>query len=196
MRPNRYLKNRNRVINNHMKIFARFILYTIFRWKVIGSFPKYLKKYVIIAAPHTHWQDFPLGVLIKYAEGLPANYIGKASLFKPPFGFIFRWLGGTPIDRSTSSNKVEAIVNIFNSHENFILTMSPEGTRKKTEIWKTGFYYIAKGANVPIVMISFDFKNKEVKVAEPYYLTENMENDFNFFHQFYEGVQGKIPGNF
>lgn len=196
MRSNRYFKNRNRVINNNMKIFARFILYTIFRWKVIGSFPKYLKKYVIIAAPHTHWQDFPLGVLIKYAEGLPANYIGKASLFKPPFGFIFRWLGGTPIDRSTSSNKVEAIVNIFNSQENFILTMSPEGTRKKTEIWKTGFYYIAKGAKVPIVMISFDFKNKEVKVAEPYYLTENMENDFNFFHQFYEGVQGKIPENF
>lgn len=196
MRPNRYLKNRNRVINNNMKIFARFILYTIFRWKISGSFPKYLKKYVIIAAPHTHWQDFPLGVLIKYAEGLPANYIGKASLFKPPFGFIFRWLGGTPIERSRSSNKVEAIVNIFNSQENFILTMSPEGTRKKTEIWKTGFYYIAKGANVPVVMISFDFKNKEVKVAEPYYLTDNMENDFNFFHKFYEGVQGKIPENF
>lgn len=179
-----------------MKIFARFILYTIFRWKVIGSFPKHLKKYVIIAAPHTHWQDFPLGVLIKYAEGLPANYIGKASLFKPPFGFIFRWLGGTPIDRSKSSNKVEAIVNIFNAKENFILVLSPEGTRKKTEIWKTGFYYIAKGANVPIVMISFDFKNKKVKVAEPYYLTDHMENDFNFFQQFYEGIQGKIPGNF
>ena len=179
-----------------MKIFARFILYTIFRWKVIGSFPKHLKKYVIIAAPHTHWQDFPLGVLIKYAEGLPANYIGKASLFKPPFGFIFRWLGGTPIDRSKSSNKVEAIVNIFNAKENFILVLSPEGTRKKTEIWKTGFYYIAKGANVPIVMISFDFKNKKVKVAEPYYLTDHMENDFNFFQQFYEGIQGKIPENF
>ncbi|HEY9168913.1 MAG TPA: 1-acyl-sn-glycerol-3-phosphate acyltransferase [Lutibacter sp.] len=179
-----------------MKIFARFILHTVFRWKIIGNFPRTLKKYVIIAAPHTHWHDFPLGVLIKYAEDLPANYIGKASLFKPPFGFIFSWLGGTPIDRSTSSNKVEAIVKIFNEKENFILTLSPEGTRKKTTTWKSGFYYIAKGANVPIVMISFDFKNKEVKVAEPYYLTDNMENDFNFFYKFYEGIQGKIPGNF
>ncbi|KUO64526.1 MAG: 1-acyl-sn-glycerol-3-phosphate acyltransferase [Lutibacter sp.] len=179
-----------------MKIFARFILYTIFGWKTVGSFPKDLKKYVIIAAPHTHWQDFPLGVLTRFAEALPANYIGKASLFRPPFGFIFRRLGGTPIERSTSSNKVAAIVELFNSKDSFILAMSPEGTRKKTESWKTGFYYIAKGANVPIVMIALDFKNKEVKVAEPYYLTDNMENDFNFFHKFYEGVQGKIPENF
>lgn len=179
-----------------MKAFARFILYTIFGWKTVGSFPKELKKYLIIAAPHTHWQDFPLGVMTKFAEGLPANYIGKASLFKPPFGFIFRWLGGTPIERSTSSNKVAAIVDIFNSHDNFILAMSPEGTRKKTESWKTGFYYIAKGANVPIVMIAMDFKNKEVRVAEPYYLTAHMENDFNFFHKYFEGVQGKIPENY
>ncbi|MBK5209842.1 MAG: 1-acyl-sn-glycerol-3-phosphate acyltransferase [Flavobacteriaceae bacterium] len=179
-----------------MKIFARFILYTVLGWKVVGSFPRNSKKYVIIAAPHTHWFDFPLGIAIKWAEGLPANYIGKASLFKPPFGFIFRWLGGTPIDRSKSSNKVEAIVNIYNSRENFILVLSPEGTREKVTDWKTGFYYIAKGANVPIVMIAFDFKNKEVKVAEPYYLTDNMENDFNFFHKFYAGILGKIPENF
>lgn len=179
-----------------IKLFARFILYTIFGWKVIGSFPKSLKKYVIIAAPHTHWFDFPLGVAIKYAENLPANFIGKASLFKPPFGFIFKWLGGMPIDRSKSSNKVEAIVDIYNSHKNFILVLSPEGTRKKVADWKTGFYYIAKGAKVPIVMIAFDFKNKEVKVAEPYYLTNHKENDFNFFHKFYTGILGKIPKNF
>ena len=179
-----------------MKLFARFILYTILGWKTIGKFPKELKKYLIIAAPHTHWLDFPLGVAIKFAEGLPANYIGKASLFKPPFGFIFRWLGGTPIERSTSTNKVATIVEIFNTHTNFILALSPEGTRKKVTKWKTGFYYIAKGANIPIVMITFDFKKKEVKISEPYYLTDNMEEDYNFFHEYYKGVQGKIPKNF
>ncbi len=178
-----------------MKLFARFILYTILGWKTKGSFPKELKKYVIIGAPHTHWLDFPLGVAIKFAEGLPANYIGKASLFKPPFGFIFRWLGGTPIERSTSNNKVDAIVDVFNAHENFILALSPEGTRKKVDNWKTGFYYIAKGAKVPIVMFTFNFKDKEIKISEPYYLTDNMEEDFNFFYKFYEGVQGKIPEN-
>lgn len=179
-----------------MKLFARFILYTILGWKTVGKFPKKLKKYVIIAAPHTHWLDFPLGVAIKFAESVPANYIGKASLFKPPFGFIFRWLGGTPIERSTSTNKVAAIVDVFNSHENFILAMSPEGTRQKVANWKTGFYYIAKGANVPIVMIAFDFKNKEVKISEPYYLTDKKEEDLNFFYAYYEGVKGKIPKNF
>ncbi len=178
-----------------MKLFARFILYTILGWKTKGSFPKELKKYVIIGAPHTHWLDFPLGVTIKFAEGLPANYIGKASLFKPPFGFIFRWLGGTPIDRSKSNNKVDAIIAIFNAYENFILALSPEGTRKKVDKWKTGFYYIAKGAKVPIVMFTFNFKDKEIKISEPYYLTDNMEKDFNFFYKFYDGVQGKIPEN-
>ena len=176
-----------------MKLFARFIFYTLLGWKTVGSFPKQLNKYLIIGAPHTHWLDFPLGVVLKFAENLPANYIGKASLFKPPFGFIFRWLGGEPIDRNKSTNKVEAIVNIFNSRDHFILAMSPEGTRKKVTKWKTGFYYIAKGANIPIVMITFDFENKQVKISEPYYLTDNMEEDFKFFYKYYEGVIGKVP---
>jgi len=178
-----------------MKLFIRFILYTVLGWKTIGTFPKKIKKCVIIAAPHTHWLDFPLGIAVKYAEGAPINYIGKASLFKPPFGFIFRWLGGAPVDRSKSNNRVETIVNMFNSREKFILALSPEGTRKKIDNWKTGFYYIAKGANVPIVMATLDFGKKEVKISDPYYLTENMEEDFNFFHKYYEGVEGKIPEN-
>ena len=176
-----------------MKVLARFILYTIIGWKTTGSFPKNLKKYILIAAPHTHWLDFPLGLAIKYAEELPANYIGKASLFKPPFGFIFKWLGGAPVNRSKSSNKVQAIIDIFNSREQFILAMSPEGTRKKVEKWKTGFYYIAKGANVPIVMVTFDFKNKTSKISEPYYLTNSMKTDFDFFYNYFKGVEGKIP---
>ena len=103
-----------------MKYLSRFILYTILGWKPVGSFPKQLKKYVIIAAPHTHWLDFPLGIAIKFAEGAPINYIGKASLFKPPFGFIFKWLGGTPVDRTKSNNRVDAIVEVFNSNDKFI----------------------------------------------------------------------------
>lgn len=176
-----------------MKAVVRFIFHKICGWKTIGKFPEDLKKYVLIGAPHTHWQDFILGLAIKYSTGLKVNYIGKASLFKPPFGFIFKALGGTPIDRSKSSNKVNAIVDIFNSREQFILALSPEGTRKKVTEWKTGFYYIAKGANVPVVMVTLDFKNKQVKISEPYYTTDNKEEDFNFFHKYYEGVVGKVP---
>lgn len=176
-----------------MKILSRFILYRLLGWKTIGSFPKELNKYVIIAAPHTHWVDFPLGIAIKWAEGLPANYIGKASLFKPPFGFVFRWLGGAPVDRTKNNNLVDAIVAVFNGREKFILAMSPEGTRKKVGTWKTGFYYIAKGANVPVVMATLDFKNKQVKISEPYHLTDNKEKDFSYMRSYFEGVVGKVP---
>ena len=175
-----------------MKFIAKLILLHIMGWKIINTFPN-LKKYVIIAAPHTSWQDFPIAILAKFAIGLKANYVGKASLFKPPFGFLFRWLGGAPIDRSKSTNKVQAIVHIFNTKERFILAMSPEGTRQKVEKWKTGFYYIAKGANVPIVMITLDFQHKQIKSSKPYYLTNTIAEDFKQFHTYFEGVVGKHP---
>jgi len=178
-----------------MKLLTRFVLYSILGWKTKGSFPKKLNKYIIIAAPHTHWLDFPLGIAIKWAEGVPANYIGKASLFKPPFGFIFRWLGGAPVERNKSMHKVDAIVKIFISREKFILGMSPEGTRKKVKKWKTGFYFIAKGANIPIVMATLNFKDKEVKISNPFYPTDDMEKDFNFFYDFFKDAVGKIPEN-
>lgn len=179
-----------------MKSIASFIFHKLFGWKTIGLCPTTIKKYIIIGAPHTHWQDFFLGLAIKLTQKVPANFIGKASLFKPPFGFIFRALGGTPVDRSKSANRVDAIVDVFNSREQFILALSPEGTRKRVDTWKTGFYHIAKGANVPIVMMTFDFGNKQVKISEPYYLTNDMEKDMNFIYDFYRGVKGKIPEDF
>ncbi|MGB5362212.1 MAG: 1-acyl-sn-glycerol-3-phosphate acyltransferase [Aureibaculum sp.] len=161
-------------------------------WKIINDFPK-LDKFLIIAAPHTSWQDFPIALLAKYATSLKANYIGKDSLFKPPFGFIFRWLGGAPVNRSKNTNLVQAIVDIYNSKDRFVLGMSPEGTRQKVDQWKTGFYYIAKGAKIPIVMATIDFGNKQLKISEPYYVTDDMESDFKHFHSYFEGVKGKHP---
>ena len=179
-----------------MKSITAFIFHKLFGWKTVGLCPTDLKKYIIIGAPHTHWQDFFLGLAIKISQKVPANFIGKASLFKPPFGFIFRALGGTPVDRSKSDNRVDAIVTIFNNREQFILALSPEGTRKRVDTWKTGFYHIAKGANVPIVMMTFDFGNKQVKISEPYYLTNDMEKDMNFMYDFYRDVKGKVPEGF
>ena len=87
-------------------------------------------------------------------------------------------------------------MDVFNSREKFILSLSPEGTRKKIAPWKTGFYYIAKGANVPIVMGTLDFGNKQVKISEPYYLTGDIDKDFEYFYAYFRGVKGKIPENF
>jgi len=174
-----------------MKGFSEFILNRILGWRIVGYFPHDIKKYVVIAAPHTSWIDFPIAILSRVSSGIMINFIGKNSLFNWPFGFFFRALGGTPVDRSKSNNLVDAIIKVFDSKEEFRLGLSPEGTRKKVEKWKTGFYFIAKGAKVPIVMATLDYENKQIKISKAYYTTENLEADFNFFHSFYEGVKGK-----
>tara|TARA_R110002072_G_scaffold33696_4_gene101804 strand:- start:1767 stop:2306 length:540 start_codon:yes stop_codon:yes gene_type:complete len=176
-----------------MQGFSKFIFTRILGWKLVGNFPSQLKKYVVIAAPHTSWRDFPIAILARNTSGEKINFIGKNSLFKGPFGFIFRSLGGTPVDRTTSNNLVDAIVQIFNTKEQFRLGISPEGTRKKVDKWKTGFYYIAKGAKVPIVMATLDFENKQIKISEPYDTTDSKEKDFEYFHSFFKGVKGKKP---
>ena len=176
-----------------MKSISKIIFYKMMGWEIVGELPKDLKKYIIIGAPHTSSMDFVLGALVKFITGLPINYIGKHSLFKPPFGFIFRALGGTPVDRNKSINMVQAIVDIFNKKEEFILALSPEGTRKKMEKWKTGFYNIAKGAKVPIVFNAFDFSEKKYIISKPYHITGNEKEDFLFFHNFYKDIAGKNP---
>ncbi len=157
----------------------------------MDELPTDIKKYVIIAAPHTSWVDFPIAMLYRVATGVMVHYVGKDSLFKGPFGFLFRKLGGFPVDRSSNNNTVDFIVSKFNASENFKLGLSPEGTRKKVDKWKTGFYFIAKGAGVPVVMATLDFGNKYIKVSEPFYPTSNKDKDFEFMRGFFKNVKGK-----
>lgn len=175
-----------------MHQLAKFIFFKILKWKLIGDFPE-IDKCVVIVAPHTSWVDFILGLLVRRVFNEEVNFIGKQSLFKPPFGWYFRWMGGAPIDRSKSQNKVAAIAKLFDERERFRLGLAPEGTRKKVTKWRTGFYYIAKTAHVPIVMVAFDFGKKQVKVSEPQFPTDNMETDLIKYKEFYKGVVGKIP---
>lgn len=161
-------------------------------WKFYGSWPKGLKKAVIIVVPHTSWHDFYLGLLVRRILEVDVKFVAKKELFQPPFGWYFKWMGGAPLDRTPGQNKVEAIAEIFKEKEEFRLAIAPEGTRKKVKDWKTGFYYIAKVANVPIVMIAFDFGNKKVKVSKPLYLTEDKESDFYRIKEFYNKVTGKV----
>ena len=104
-------------------------------------------------------------------------------------------MGGTPIDRSKSTDFVSATAKIFEEKEVFRLNLAPEGTRKKVNKLKTGFYYIAKMAKVPIVMVAFDFENKQVVVAEPFYTSESVEADFKKIDSFFKGIKGKVPEN-
>ena len=172
-----------------MHRLAKFIYFRILGWKLIGEFPE-IDKCVVIVAPHTSWVDFFLGLLVRRVVDLEINYLGKKSLFSPPFGWYFRWMGGTPIDRSKSNDTVNLIADIFKEHRIFRLALSPEGTRKKVTQWKTGFYYIAKTAHVPILMVAFDYGKKEVKISGLNYPSEDRESDFGHYRSFFNGVQG------
>ena len=177
-----------------MQALAKFIYFKLMGWKVNGQFPSSLAKCVIIVVPHTSWWDFLLGLLIRKVWSQEINYIGKKSLFDSPFGWFFRWTGGAPIDRSKSNDTVSAIAKIFKEREKFRLTIAPEGTRKKVKKWKTGFYHIALQAEVPIVLVAFDFGKKEIKVSEPQSPSGNMAADLVLYETFYEGVEGKVRG--
>lgn len=171
---------------------AKFIFFRVMRWNFKGTFPN-IKKCVVIVIPHTHWYDFTLGVLVRKVLNLEINYIGKKSLFQAPYGWFFRWTGGTPVDRSKNQKLVDAVAEVFEKKEVFRFALAPEGTRKKVKELKTGFYFIAKKAKVPIVMVAFDFGKKQVKFSELMWTTNHMEADFKKVKEFYKGVKGKIP---
>ena len=162
-------------------------------WKIEGEYPHHQKKMVLTVAPHTSAWDVPLGFLIRSSIKADIKYIGKKSLFAPPFGFILKWLGGYPVDRDKNTNFVEATIKIFHAKEEFTLVLTPEGTRKKVDRFKTGFYYIAKGANVPILMVKFDFGNKVVGFSNLFYPGDDAEADIEFIWNHYRGVVGKVP---
>ncbi|WP_445735660.1 1-acyl-sn-glycerol-3-phosphate acyltransferase [Mariniflexile sp.] len=179
-----------------MQWLAKLIYFKILGWKVVGNTnmsQDTVKKAVIIAVPHTSWHDFYIGVLLRAVLNLKTNFVGKKELFIFPFGWFFKALGGAPINRQNNENKVDAIAKLFHEKEEFRMTMAPEGTRKKVKEWRTGFYFIAKKANVPIIMFTLDFENKQNKISEPFYPTDDIKADFEFMHHFFKGVKGKIP---
>ncbi|MCB0568169.1 MAG: lysophospholipid acyltransferase family protein [Phaeodactylibacter sp.] len=171
---------------------SRFIL-TLLGWKIVPEYDQLPEKYVFIAIPHTSNWDFPLGLLARSALGLDIKYVGKSSLFKPPFGWLFRWLGGYPVDRSRSTNYVDSVVDIFEHKQQFAICIAPEGTRKKVSELKTGFYYIALGSRAPIVMGRLDWGRKEVRISKPFYPAGDKDADFRFILQYFQGAKGKHP---
>jgi 1-acyl-sn-glycerol-3-phosphate acyltransferase len=163
-------------------------------WKAVNEFPNYLKKAVIIVAPHTYWKDFIIGIAFRSVLKIKyGKYLGKEELFKGPFGFLFRWLGGTPVNRFSKHGVVDQVADKFNNAENLFIAISPEGTRKKVDKLRTGFYYIAKKANVPIVMVGLDYSKKELSIAEPFYTSDNEAADFKKIIEFFAPIKGYYP---
>ncbi len=174
---------------------TKFLFYDMMGWKIEGTFDPSVKKTVIIVAPHTSWYDFFIGLFSRRILKTQVNWLGKKELFIWPLSYYFKWTGGTPLDRTSGQNKVEAIAAIFEKHDEFRIAMAPEGTRKKVDVWRTGFYYIAQKAGVPITPVSFDYPTKTVKIGSPVLVTGSIETDLPELRKFFKGVVGKIPEN-
>ena len=161
-------------------------------WRIAGELPT-LRRYVLIGAPHTSNWDFIIGMLLKYSLGMRFNFVGKDSLFRGPMGILMRRLGGIPVNRRSRNNFVEQIVAAFKEREDLVIVITPEGTRSKSSYWRTGFYYIALGAGVPIVMGYLDYKHKVVGFGPTFTPSGDINADFAFLRDFYQGKTGKFP---
>jgi len=163
-------------------------------WKLQGELPA-TPKYVIVGVPHTSNWDFPLALAIAFIYGFDMQWMGKNSLFKGWRGPIMRWLGGIPIDRSSSTNVVAQTIEAFNTSDRLAIAIPPEGTRSKVNKWKTGFYYIALGANVPVVLAFLDYKHKTGGFLTTFYPTGDAEKDIAEMRNYYAGISGKYVNN-
>lgn len=177
------------------KQICKWVFGKIMGWKIEGNFDEEIKKSILIVIPHTSWHDFYVAIICKGALGVEINWVGKKELFRFPFSYFFKFFGGVPLDRTGGLNKVESIVNLFNSKETFRLGMSPEGTRKKVDQLKTGFYYIALQANVPIIPVSLNFETKIIDFGKPFFPSGNIELDFITLNKHFVNAKGKIPEN-
>jgi len=160
-----------------IRVLSKFILNKIIGWRVIGYLPKN-EKYIIAVVPHSSYFDLIIAVLIRTYSGLKIKFIGKKELFNPITSYLFKFLGGIPVDRTKNSNIVDEVVDLFELGKIKILAIAPEGTRKRVEKWKTGFYYIALKAKLPILMVSFDYIRKEVKINNKFYPSGDIDKDF------------------
>ena len=161
-------------------------------WRTEGKLPD-LPKFVMIAAPHTSNWDFPIMMFIAFKLRGKLYWMGKDTIFKKPFKRFFKWLGGIPIDRSCSNNVVDQMVDTFHAADKLILTIPPSGTRKKVNKWKSGFYHIATGAGIPVVLGFLDFKRKTGGIGPVITTTGDMEQDMRGIRAFYSDMEGKHP---
>ena len=155
---------------------AKMVFFRLMSWRIEGDFPQ-LKKFILAVYPHTRNMDFIVGVLTRAVLNEKISYVGKQELFNPLTGWFFRALGGTPINRNSNENKVSAIAQIFKEKDAFRMAIAPEGTRKKVDRWKTGFYYIALEAEVPILLVHFNYTSKKVSFLKLFKPTGDIEKD-------------------
>jgi 1-acyl-sn-glycerol-3-phosphate acyltransferase len=159
-------------------------------WRIEGDIPDH-PRMVAIVAPHTSNWDFPVGLFARYALRLDASWLGKHTLFRPPFGWIMRRWGGIPVDRSAAHDVVAQTIESISSRPRVFLVITPEGTRKQVSRWRTGFWHIARGAGVPILPIAFDWGSRVVRIFPAFTPRENVDDDVAELQSKYAGTHGR-----
>lgn len=178
-----------------MKIIAGFLL-KLMGWKINPYLPTE-EKYVLAIAPHTSFWDFIIGRLAFYKLGVPAKFFIKKEFFTFPIARLLVKMGGIPIDRSQAKNVVYYASTLLKKEKKLVLTITPEGTRKYTEKWKKGFYYIALHAQTPLYLAYLDYKKKEGGFLPPAFpISGDYEKDIIEIQKKYKGIQAKFPENF
>jgi len=184
------------VVNTVLRTFSVVFL-KLTGWKIVGQLPADARKSVFIAAPHTSNWDLPYTLMVAFALRLNIYWMGKAQIFRWPFGPLMRWLGGVAVQREQANNLVAASVQALQNSDGPVqLVVPPEGTRSKVRYWKTGFYYIALGAQVPIVMSFMDYGNKVSGLGPAFLPTGDIEADMVAIKAFYAPFKGKNPDQF
>jgi len=177
-----------------LSAIAGFIL-RVFGWRLVGELPR-LKKYVIIIGPHTSNWDFFIFVLVKYHFRIKVSFIGKHTIFIGPIGWALRKLGGIPVKRTSAHNVVDKIVEEFLVRDAMVFALSPEGTRSYLDHWKSGFYHIARKANVPVQTAFLDVDTKRIGWGPLLYLTDDRDKDLKKIAEFYSDKKGFKPEKF
>ena len=192
----------------HLTIFSTPVINTLLRagsiaflklagWRIEGTLPADARKCVLIAAPHTSNWDLPYTLMTAFVLRLNVYWMGKASIFRPPFGPVMRWLGGIAVQRDQSNNLVAASAAALMAAQGTVqLIVPPEGTRSKTTQWRTGFYYIALAAEVPIQLAFMDYTHKRAGLGPVFLPTGDIERDMRVIKAFYAPFRGKNAQQF
>jgi 1-acyl-sn-glycerol-3-phosphate acyltransferase len=192
----------------HLTIFGTPVINTLLRagsiaflklagWRIEGTLPADARKCVLIAAPHTSNWDLPYTLMTAFVLRLNVYWMGKASIFRPPFGPVMRWLGGIAVQRDQSNNLVAASAAALMAAQGTVqLIVPPEGTRSKTTQWRTGFYYIALAAEVPIQLAFMDYTHKRAGLGPVFLPTGDIERDMRVIKAFYAPFRGKNAQQF
>ena len=169
--------------------------FSLFRFHFEGSWPD-LPRLVVIVAPHTSNWDFVIGLFGKLALGLRLRFIAKHTLFRGPLGWFLLWLGGIPVDRKAAGGVVESAVEALRAAQKLLLVITPEGTRRKTREWKSGFHRIACGAGVPILPVAFDYRKRAIIFEPVFEPTGDYTADLAALRSRFEAAMAYRPENY